>query len=48
MVTTKKSAIQARVETKPMYTSESVMGQPLVRMDLSELVASVSGRQVDT
>lgn len=39
--------IQVIVETKPSHTSGSVMYQPRVRMDRSDVVANVNGRQAE-
>lgn len=43
----RKRTIQVIVETKPSHTSGSVIYQPRVSMDRSEVVASVSGRQAE-
>lgn len=43
-VMTKKRAIQLMVAMKPQYTSGSVIAQPLVSMDRSDVVARVRGR----
>lgn len=47
MVITKNTTIHAIVETKPKYTSCSIIPQPRINRDRIAVVACVSGKQYD-